>query len=221
MTNILEVNNISKKIGNFSLENVSFTLEKGEIIGIIGKNGAGKTTLLKLILEIFTADNGSINTISKQDIGVVIGEHVYYENLTCIEMAKILSHFYKKWNWDDFKKYMQEFSLPFKQKIENLSKGMKVKFSLACALSHKAQLLILDEPTSGLDPESAQKVNQLIRNLAKENGMKNGQIMEPVRAALTHKRSSAGGAVELVHIFGKEETLKRLNQAIQNLKDSL
>lgn len=131
MTNVLEVNNVSKKIGNFSLENISFTLERGQIIGIIGKNGAGKTTLLKLILEILTKDNGSIKTIPKQDIGVVIGEHVYYENLSCIEMAKILSHFYKKWNWDDFKKYMQAFSLPLKPKIEELSKGMKSKIFIS------------------------------------------------------------------------------------------
>lgn len=171
MTNVLEVNNVSKKIGNFSLENISFTLERGQIIGIIGKNGAGKTTLLKLILEILTKDNGSIKTIPKQDIGVVIGEHVYYENLSCIEMAKILSHFYKKWNWDDFKKYMQAFSLPLKQKIEELSKGMKVKFSLACALSHQAQLLILDEPTSGLDPSARYKLLEELHSMANLHNM--------------------------------------------------
>ena len=95
------------------------------------------------------------------------------------------------------------------------------KFKTNPEKSLNALLLVQNHFHEISDFQNDENILQFFINLAQENGMKNGQIMEPVRAALTHKRSSAGGAVELVHIFGKEETLKRLNQAIQNLKDSL
>lgn len=165
----IAIENVSKKLGDFSMDNISFHLEFGQILGLIGKNGAGKTTLLKLILGILKKDQGIISTIPKQDIGVVIGEHVYYENLTCLEMAKILSHFYVQWKWDDYAKYMNEFDLPEKKRIEELSKGMKVKFSLVCALSHQAQMLILDEPTAGLDPSARYKLLEELDKISKSH----------------------------------------------------
>ena len=138
----IKLESVSKKIGVFSIRNI--TLKQ---------------------------DSGIVECIPKENIGVVIGEHTYYENLTCIEMAKILSHFYKDWNWEEFDMFMEELNLPMKRKIENLSKGMKVKFSLVCALSHKAKILILDEPTAGLDPSARYALLDELNKMAKKYTM--------------------------------------------------
>lgn len=162
MNNILEVKNLRKSYRDFTLDDISFTLEKGYIMGFIGPNGAGKSTTIKLIMNLIKKDGGKINIFGldniekekdvKERIGFVYDENYFYEELTPAEMKSIISKFYK--NWDDyaFNKYMKEFNLPSKKKIKDLSKGMKMKFSLAIALSHKAELILMDEPTSGLDP---------------------------------------------------------------------
>lgn len=131
-------------------------------MGFIGPNGSGKTTTIKLIMNLLKKDAGEIKVFGmdnvkdeleiKQKIGFVYDESNYYENLTISEMKWVVSAFYKKWDDNVFNKYIKEFQLPLKKKIKDLSKGMKMKFSLAVALSHDADLLIMDEPTSGLDP---------------------------------------------------------------------
>ncbi|WP_058485024.1 ABC transporter ATP-binding protein [Defluviitalea phaphyphila] len=162
MEPILEVKNLKKNFKDFSIKNINFTLEKGYIMGFIGPNGAGKSTTIKLIMNLLKKDDGEIKIFGldnikyekeiKNRIGFVFDENYFYEELTIMEMKRVIAPFYK--NWDDslFNKYIKEFSLPFKKKIKELSKGMKMKFSIAVALSHNADLLIMDEPTSGLDP---------------------------------------------------------------------
>ncbi|MBO8158166.1 ABC transporter ATP-binding protein [Thermosyntropha sp.] len=162
MAPILEVKNLCKSFGDFALEEVSFSLEPGYIMGFIGPNGAGKSTIIKLILNLLRKDRGDIKVFGldhvkneqeiKNRIGFVFDENYYYEELTVSEMKRIIAPFYSNWNDKIFKHYMKKFSLPPKRKIKDLSKGMKMKFSLAVALSHNAELLIMDEPTSGLDP---------------------------------------------------------------------
>lgn len=162
MENILEINNLTKNFKNFSLKNINFNLPKGYIMGFIGPNGAGKTTTIKLIMNLLKKDDGEIKVFGldnikneyeiKNRIGFVYDQNYYYEELTINEMKKIIAPFYTKWDDNMFHKYLKEFALPEKQKIKELSKGMKMKFSLAIALSHNAELLIMDEPTSGLDP---------------------------------------------------------------------
>lgn len=162
MENILEVNNLSKSYNDFSLKNISFNLERGYIMGFIGPNGAGKSTTIKLIMNLIKRNSGNIKVFGldniknekeiKQKIGFVYDENYFYEDLNLIEIKNIVAPFYKNWDEGTFKKYFSNFDLPNKKKLKELSKGMKMKYSLALALSHGAELIIMDEPTSGLDP---------------------------------------------------------------------
>ncbi len=162
MEPILEVKNLRKSFKDFSLKDISFSLERGFIMGFIGPNGAGKSTTIKLIMNLLKRDAGEIKVFGldntkdemkvKNKIGFVYDENYFYEELTVGEMKRVIAPFYKEWDDGAFKKYIRDFSLSTEKKIKDLSKGMKMKFSLAVALSHDAQLLIMDEPTSGLDP---------------------------------------------------------------------
>lgn len=162
MENILEVKELRKNFKNFALKDISFTLPKGYIMGFIGPNGAGKSTTIKLIMNLLKKEGGQINVFGKDNIkyeneiknhiGFVYDENHFYEELTLREMKRVIAPFYKSWDDKTFDKYMKIFELPINKKIKELSKGMKMKFSLAIALSHNAKLLIMDEPTSGLDP---------------------------------------------------------------------
>lgn len=162
MAPILEIKNLKKDFKDFSLKNISFTLEKGFIMGFIGPNGAGKSTTIKLIMNLLKKDAGEIKVFGldnvkneneiKNRIGFVYDENYFYEELTISEMKRIIAPLYKNWSEECFNRYLKEFTLSPKKKIKELSKGMKMKFSLAIALSHQAELIIMDEPTSGLDP---------------------------------------------------------------------
>lgn len=162
MSNILEVKNLRKEYKDFTLDDVSFSLEKGFIMGFIGPNGAGKSTTIKLIMNLIKNDGGSIKILgldnianekeAKEKIGFVYDENYFYEELNLTEMKNIIAPFYKNWDERAYQKYIKDFNLPAKKKIKELSKGMKMKFSLAMALSHGAELILMDEPTSGLDP---------------------------------------------------------------------
>ncbi|MBI6871545.1 ABC transporter ATP-binding protein [Clostridium aciditolerans] len=162
MAPILEIKNLKKDFKDFSLKNISFTLEKGFIMGFIGPNGAGKSTTIKLIMNLLKKDAGEIKVFGldnvkneneiKNRIGFVYDENYFYEELTISEMKRIIAPLYKNWSNECFNRYLKEFTLSPKKKIKELSKGMKMKFSLAIALSHQAELIIMDEPTSGLDP---------------------------------------------------------------------
>lgn len=161
---MLSVKNLEKRFKNFKVDHVSFHAERGEITGIVGNNGAGKTTILKCILGVLECDSGEITldglTLAhdeskyKEKIGVVFDNGYFYENLSLAEMKKIISSAYKNWNEEVYQEYLKEYKFDTKQKIETLSMGMKMKYALALALSHNAEILIFDEPTSGLDPKT-------------------------------------------------------------------
>lgn len=178
MDKILEVKNLRKNYKDFSLKDISFSVEKGYIMGFIGPNGAGKSTTIKLILNLLKKDGGEIKVFGldnikdeievKNRIGFVFDENHFYEELTIQEMIKIISPLYKNWDNRTFSKYLADFNLPPKKKIKNLSKGMKMKFSLAVALSHKAELLIMDEPTSGLDPVARNELLEILTYLIQD-----------------------------------------------------
>lgn len=110
-------------------------------------------------------DNLKYNKEIKQKIGFVYDENYFYEELNIIQMKNILSPFYKSWNNSLFEKYVKEFELPKKNKIKTLSKGMKMKISLALGLSHNAELIIMDEPTSGLDPVFRSELLDILYNI--------------------------------------------------------
>lgn len=162
MDDILKVDGLNKSYGDFSLTDVTFSLPEGCITGFIGVNGAGKTTTLRTILGLAKKASGSIQCLGldmekdekqiKNRIGIVLDDGCFYDELSLSEMKSIISSAYTSWSEQDFRRYMDMFSLDPKQKINTLSKGMKMKYALALALSHNAELLIMDEPTSGLDP---------------------------------------------------------------------
>lgn len=175
MAPIVKIHNLSKAYDNFILDNISFNIEEGFIMGLIGPNGAGKTTLIKLLLNLVQKDNGNIQIFGsdllteenriKQKIGFVLDEPGWYEMFKIREMSKIISRFYTNWNESLFQDYLNRFELNPEQRIEELSKGMKMKFSLAVALSHDAEFIIMDEPTSGLDPIIRSEVLEILQQL--------------------------------------------------------
>ena len=162
MEPILEIKGLRKVFKDFSLKGIDIKLNRGYIMGFIGPNGAGKSTTIRLIMNLIKKDGGEIKVFGKDHvqyeqeiknkIGFVYDENYFYEELTVSEMKWVIASFYKTWDEKSFNRYIKKFDLPLKKKIKDLSKGMKMKFSLAIALSHNAELLIMDEPTSGLDP---------------------------------------------------------------------
>ncbi|CUP64187.1 ABC transporter ATP-binding protein [Clostridium baratii] len=176
--NALEVNNITKNYKGFSLDNVTFNLKKGFIMGLVGPNGAGKTTTIKAIMNLINLNSGSIkifeedlkkNEIEIKDrIGFVYDECNSFEDFSIEYNKKIIAPFYSRWNEKKFNEYLKMFKLDKKKKVKDLSKGQKMRFSLAIALSHEAELLILDEPTSGLDPVFRSELLDLFFDLIKD-----------------------------------------------------
>ena len=162
MTNCIEISGLCKSYGDFALEDVSLTLPGGSIMGLIGENGAGKTTTIKCILNLVRRDAGSITLMgydnltqerqAKAEVGVVLDECFFHDTLRPRDIHTILSRVYQDWDRELFENYLKKFQLPEGKFIKEFSRGMKMKLSLAAALSHHPKLLILDEATAGLDP---------------------------------------------------------------------
>jgi len=177
---ILEVCGLNKSYNDFSLKDITFHLPEGCITGFIGINGAGKTTTLHTILGLNSKLSGTIRFFGldmnkneqkiKDRIGIVLDGDCFYDELTLTEMKNIIAPAYSLWCETDFKKYLKEFLLNPKQKINTLSKGMKIKYSLALALSHKAEFLIMDEPTSGLDPFIRSELLEILKEYMNKGG---------------------------------------------------
>ncbi|MFD0710457.1 ABC transporter ATP-binding protein [Paenibacillus sp. GCM10027626] len=176
--NAIELRNLTKTYPEFTVDNVSLDVKQGYITGLIGPNGVGKSTLIKMMLGMIRPDSGSVKILGcdmpkeevdiKQRIGIVSDDCFYYEHLAIRDTMKMIGPFYKKWNEKKFNSYLEQFELSPKKKIQELSKGMKVKFSLAVALSHEAELLIMDEPTSGLDPVFRREMLDLLADMMQD-----------------------------------------------------
>ena len=162
----LQVTDVTKHYDSgFTLDDVTFDLPKGYIMGLIGPNGAGKSTLIKLILNMIRRGHGSIQVLGldniieeeavKEQLGVVFDSSYLYEQWKVSKVERIVAPLYPAWNGERYRRYLDDFGLGGaqngKKKIKDLSRGMQMKLMLAIALSHDAKLLILDEPTSGLD----------------------------------------------------------------------
>ncbi|MGN9160886.1 ABC transporter ATP-binding protein [Clostridium sulfidigenes] len=181
MDNILYVDNLCKKYKNFKLNNVSLQLPKGFIMGLIGENGAGKTTLIKLIMNLAKKDSGDIKVFDKDNvkfereikdrIGFVYDEVCYYDHMSLKENGNMVSMLYSKWDKNKFNYYLNKFELNKDKKLKELSKGMRMKFSLCIALSHGAEFIIMDEPTVGLDPVVRTEVLEELQSLMENENM--------------------------------------------------
>lgn len=175
---LLELKGVSKSFPGFVLNNISFELPKGYIMGLIGPNGAGKTTTIQLILNMLEKDNGEIlvfgndnvknENLIKQDVGVVFDSVTYVDSWTIKDTEKAVSIFYKDWKHEIFKEMITRFDLPSNKKVNELSRGMQMKLMLACAFSHNAKLLILDEPTSGLDSVTRNELLEILQDYIRD-----------------------------------------------------
>ena len=181
MTEILTVRNLCKHYPAFELHDVSFSIRASSIMGLIGRNGAGKTTTIKSILRLVRPDGGSVEFLGqpvdddaaalRREAGYVSGDLCYYPRKRLSQLTAVTRSFYSAWDSARYEALLRRFSLDDSKRVCELSAGMKVKYQLACALSHGAKLLILDEPTSGLDPVSRDDLLELLRSLCEQDGV--------------------------------------------------
>ena len=160
---MLKLINISKKLGKFELDNISFNLPKGYIMGLVGQNGAGKTSIINMILGLYKIEKGSIlidgmditeyEKEVKDRIGFVICDDLFHPYLSLLENANLYGKYYSKYSKKEFVDYCDRFQIDVNKKLSKFSTGEKLKFQFAFALSHKPKLLILDEPVGNFDPE--------------------------------------------------------------------
>ena len=160
--NLIEIKGLCKNFDKFKLQNVDITLEEGFIMGFIGRNGAGKSTTLKTSLNLMNNDGGSVKLCGlsmpqdeleiKNQVGYVFGGVDFYPESKIGHITNVTKSFYREWNEELYKELCDRFEIDQNKRFKHLSAGMKVKYSLAVAMSHNPKLLILDEPTSGLDP---------------------------------------------------------------------
>ena len=181
MAEILTVRNLCKNYPAFELHDVRFSIRASSIMGLIGRNGAGKTTTIKSILRLVRPDGGSVEFLGqpvdddaaalRREAGYVSGDLCYYPRKRLSQLTAVTRSFYSAWDSARYEALLRRFSLDDSKRVCELSAGMKVKYQLACALSHGAKLLILDEPTSGLDPVSRDDLLDLLRSLCEQDGV--------------------------------------------------
>lgn len=161
--NAIEIKDLYKNYGDFSLDHISFDLPTGCILGLVGENGAGKSTAINLIMNAVVRDGGSVKVLGvdnqskefsavKENVGIVLDEAYYPEVLTAKNVSDVMKYTYRNWDETYFFALLDRFGLPPKKIFRDFSRGMKMKLAIAVALSHQPELLILDEATSGLDP---------------------------------------------------------------------
>lgn len=178
MENVLSVMGLTKRYDKFALKDVSFDVRRGEIMGFIGRNGAGKTTTLKSLMNYLHPDAGEIDFFGKpmtgnemeikRRTGFVAGGVDYYMRRKLRAITDVTRGFYPNWDEAAYKRCIAAFSLDEDKTPAELSAGMKVKYNLALAMSHRAELLLLDEPTSGLDPVSRDDLLDVFLGLKRE-----------------------------------------------------
>ena len=179
MENAIEVRNLCKRYPGFALEDVSFALPSGCVLGLVGENGAGKSTIINLLMNAIRRDNGEVRVLgmdpmdpcfirTKQDIGVVLDEAHFPELLNAMDVRRMMQSCYA--NWDDslYQDYLVRFDLPERKPFKDYSRGMRMKLAIAVALSHGAKLLILDEATGGLDPMARDEMLDILNDFTRQ-----------------------------------------------------
>ena len=173
--NVLEVRELRKTYPAFTLKDVSLDVPQGAIVGFIGRNGAGKSTTLKSILGLVHPDGGTVRAFGldyaaneaaiRRRIGVVLGGIDFYPKKRVGVITDVTRRFYSNWDEKKYRHYLELFAIDESKRVDQLSSCMKVKYMIALALSHGAELLLLDEPTSGLDPVSRDELVELFRRI--------------------------------------------------------
>lgn len=178
MENAIQVKNLTKKYKDFKLEDISFELPSGMVLGLIGENGAGKSTLINSILGITEAEYEQISILgkdlqtqpkqAKEDIAAIFNDSHYDLSFTPLSVGKMLARIYKNWDQEKYLDHLKRFRLPEKKRLKYFSTGMRVKLEFAAALSHHPKLLILDEATSGLDPVFRDEILDILREFTED-----------------------------------------------------
>ncbi len=174
----IEVEGLTKHYKDFTLDNVSFRVPAGSIVGFIGENGAGKTTTIKAILDLIQRDAGTVRILErenggrdkevKEQIGVIFDECYFPDGLRVVDVNQMMRQIYRCWDSDKFFNYCKEFGLPEKKEGKEFSRGMKVKLSIGVALSHQARLIILDDACGALDPVVRNEILDIFMDFIQE-----------------------------------------------------
>lgn len=217
--NMLEVRGLQKCYPAFTLQEVSFAVPQGAIVGFIGRNGAGKSTTLKSILGLVHPDGGQVlfrgedvrenEKHFKENIGVVLGGIDFYPKKKIRVITDVTRRFYDNWDEKKYRHYLQLFAIDEEKRVDQLSSGMRVKYLLALALSHNAVLLLLDEPTSGLDPVSRDELMELFRAIVADGTRSilfSTHITSDLEKCATHITFIKDGAI--FHTSGLADFLK-------------
>lgn len=173
MNNAIEVRGLCKDYGDFRLDHVDLTVPGGTILGLIGENGAGKSTVIRCLLGLVRPDGGEISLLgrapeeAKEDIGVVLDEAYFPESLNALQVGRIMSKTYRRWDESAYGAFLRRFELPEKKAFKDFSRGMRMKLAIAVAMSHSPRLLVLDEATSGLDPIVRDQVLELFNDFTR------------------------------------------------------
>lgn len=179
--NVFEVKNVNKSFDGFSMKNINITLPEGSIMGLVGENGAGKSTLINLLMNTLKRKRGEISVLGidnqtaafenlKNDIGIVPDEAYFPDVLAPRNVNLMMKNTFKNWDEKLYFEYINKFSIPPKKPFKNFSRGMKMKFAIAVALSHHPKFLILDEATSGLDPIIRDEILDIFNEFTREEG---------------------------------------------------
>lgn len=176
---MIEISNVSKKFDEvYAIKNIDINVEKGTIHGIIGENGAGKTTLIQCLAGIYKQDKGNIlidgkpvyeNPEIKSHIGYVADSCRLFPYYKVKNMINFYSQIYSTFSNEKFDKLNEIFKLPLNKRIQQLSKGMQMRFSFMLNISIKPLVLLLDEPTSGLDAIAKKQLLDVIIEEVEKN----------------------------------------------------
>lgn len=176
MTNALTISGLTKTYPDFTLDNVSFAVPSGSIVGLIGENGVGKSTTINAALGLIQKEAGQVSILGKEKIdddtkeriGVVFDGSNYPEILSPKKINRIMKNIYRSWNEQIYFRLLKQFSLPLDKQVKQFSKGMKMKLAISAAFSHQSNLLILDEATSGLDPVMRDDILDMLLEFVQE-----------------------------------------------------
>ena len=228
---MIEVRDLVKKYPSFTLQEVSFTVDDGRITGFIGRNGAGKTTTIKAMLNLVHPDGGTVlysgrplignETEIKKHIGYSTGVVNWYPRKKIRDIVAIVKPFYDTWDDEAYRKYLALFRLDETKTPLELSEGMKVKFNLLVALSHRAEVLILDEPTSGLDPFSRSELLDVFGELKKDGVAVffSTHIISDIEKCADDIVYISGGRI--VAAMPKEEFAKQYSEPGETLEETM
>lgn len=204
---MIKLEQINQKYPTFALEDISIEIPKGYIVGMLGENGAGKSTLLKIMLGYFKPDSGKISVDGqelwasdenqkkgKNQLGFVLNEELFSNYNTLLDNGIRYGKYYSDYDHKKFQEYLQEFRLEKKRKYGKLSKGEKLKFQFAFALSHNPKVLLLDEPLGSFDMAFREKFLNYLTSFVED-----GEHSVVLVSHLTQELDQIADYIALIH----------------------